>query len=131
MLKVNSWFFFFSSRRRHTRLQGDWSSDVCSSDLSLNTTVTFNGTSVLPFSTTLVPVSATFVSCAPASATSKAKNAMTTTGMRFFTLFPPCVLSKCRRQNSLGYVHSSTDVIRLFQRLNLQLGRSEEHTSEL
>src|SRR5256885_6407577 len=23
----------FSSRRRHTRLQGDWSSDVCSSDL--------------------------------------------------------------------------------------------------
>src|SRR5256885_10537944 len=28
-------FFFFSSRRRHTRLQGDWSSDVCSSDLSV------------------------------------------------------------------------------------------------
>src|SRR3989454_12471202 len=27
--------FFFSSRRRHTRLQGDWSSDVCSSDLTL------------------------------------------------------------------------------------------------
>src|SRR5256885_385759 len=26
---------FFSSRRRHTRLQGDWSSDVCSSDLGL------------------------------------------------------------------------------------------------
>src|ERR1022692_4212323 len=25
--------FFFSSRRRHTRLQGDWNSDVCSSDL--------------------------------------------------------------------------------------------------
>src|SRR3989454_6731181 len=25
----------FSSRRRHTRLQGDWSSDVCSSDLIL------------------------------------------------------------------------------------------------
>src|SRR6266446_5058844 len=25
--------FFFSSRRRHTRVQGDWSSDVCSSDL--------------------------------------------------------------------------------------------------
>src|SRR2546426_6304324 len=28
-----AWVFFFSSRRRHTRLQGDWSSDVCSSDL--------------------------------------------------------------------------------------------------
>src|SRR5574342_749564 len=26
-------FFFFSSRRRHTRSGGDWSSDVCSSDL--------------------------------------------------------------------------------------------------
>src|SRR5438876_1957508 len=25
--------FFFSSRRRHTRWTGDWSSDVCSSDL--------------------------------------------------------------------------------------------------
>src|SRR6266705_4058581 len=28
-------FFFFSSRRRHTRSYGDWSSDVCSSDLLL------------------------------------------------------------------------------------------------
>src|SRR5690625_3048425 len=27
--------FFFSSRRRHTRWPRDWSSDVCSSDLSL------------------------------------------------------------------------------------------------
>src|SRR5262249_58712066 len=26
-------FFFFSSRRRHTRLVSDWSSDMCSSDL--------------------------------------------------------------------------------------------------
>src|SRR5574337_1599011 len=28
--------FFFSSRIRHTRLSGDWSSDVCSSDLVLD-----------------------------------------------------------------------------------------------
>src|SRR5699024_11502861 len=27
--------FFFSSRRRHTRSKRDWSSDVCSSDLSI------------------------------------------------------------------------------------------------
>src|SRR5437763_17080108 len=27
--------FFFSSRRRHTRYIGDWSSDVCSSDLRI------------------------------------------------------------------------------------------------
>src|SRR3989440_11792858 len=29
----SSVFFFFSSRRRHTRSDRDWSSDVCSSDL--------------------------------------------------------------------------------------------------
>src|SRR5438046_10452383 len=28
-----TYVFFFSSRRRHTRLVSDWSSDVCSSDL--------------------------------------------------------------------------------------------------
>src|SRR5699024_11403569 len=35
--------FFFSSRRRHTRSKRDWSSDVCSSDLThmQNTTTTF------------------------------------------------------------------------------------------
>src|SRR3989454_12639716 len=45
MLVTSSWgliadrrvIFFFSSRRRHTRLQGDWSSDVCSSDLNAAT----------------------------------------------------------------------------------------------
>src|SRR6266487_6001104 len=31
-------WFFFSSRRRHTRWTGDWSSDVCSSDLWLEET---------------------------------------------------------------------------------------------
>src|SRR5207253_5039692 len=36
-------FFFFSSRRRHTRWPRDWSSDVCSSDLSgtLNTAAAY------------------------------------------------------------------------------------------
>src|SRR5256885_11812235 len=32
---------FFSSRRRHTRLQGDWSSDVCSSDLYILPVIAF------------------------------------------------------------------------------------------
>src|SRR5206468_10100400 len=32
---VSIFFFFFSSRRRHTISDRDWSSDVCSSDLSL------------------------------------------------------------------------------------------------
>src|SRR5262245_26430582 len=33
-MTYNVIFFFFSSRRRHTRCLSDWSSDVCSSDLS-------------------------------------------------------------------------------------------------
>src|SRR6516164_11359550 len=32
-MEQNIVFFFFSSRRRHTRWNCDWSSDVCSSDL--------------------------------------------------------------------------------------------------
>src|SRR5438046_6882057 len=32
--KAFQFVFFFSSRRRHTRLVSDWSSDVCSSDLT-------------------------------------------------------------------------------------------------
>src|SRR5262249_59978494 len=34
MLRLLLCVFFFSSRRRHTRLVSDWSSDVCSSDLA-------------------------------------------------------------------------------------------------
>src|SRR2546422_5384934 len=33
MMLLDIVFFFFSSRRRHTRCSRDWSSDVCSSDL--------------------------------------------------------------------------------------------------
>src|SRR5215213_9498433 len=36
-------FFFFSSRRRHTRLVSDWSSDVCSSDLDGEEMVAMTG----------------------------------------------------------------------------------------
>src|SRR5206468_6800441 len=32
---IGGFLFFFSSRRRHTRSDRDWSSDVCSSDLCL------------------------------------------------------------------------------------------------
>src|SRR5438270_13674987 len=37
--------FFFSSRRRHTRFDCDWSSDVCSSDLGV---LKFNRVQVVP-----------------------------------------------------------------------------------
>src|SRR5690625_6249859 len=42
-------FFFFSSRRRHTRWPRDWSSDVCSSDL-ISGVENFGGdyTSIVP-----------------------------------------------------------------------------------
>src|SRR5205814_7119848 len=33
MYFIFCFYFFFSSRRRHTRCLSDWSSDVCSSDL--------------------------------------------------------------------------------------------------
>src|SRR2546429_39731 len=36
-------FFFFSSRRRHTRCSRDWSSDVCSSDLGQTSSFTYQG----------------------------------------------------------------------------------------
>src|SRR5256885_861317 len=42
MRGISLWYFFFSSRRRHTRLQGDWSSDVCSSDLTFGVNPTFS-----------------------------------------------------------------------------------------
>src|SRR3712207_7922147 len=37
MVQSVMYFFFFSSRRRHTRYWRDWSSDVCSSDLAGST----------------------------------------------------------------------------------------------
>src|SRR3989454_6576166 len=46
-MSVCVFFFFFSSRRRHTRLQGDWSSDVCSSDLPASVTNAVAPTAIL------------------------------------------------------------------------------------
>src|SRR5256885_16533362 len=45
---LSCFFFFFSSRRRHTRLQGDWSSDVCSSDLITSWVQVMLGQHILP-----------------------------------------------------------------------------------
>src|SRR6267154_2141693 len=40
-MRRDRYFFFFSSRRRHTRWTGDWSSDVCSSDLVFGENIAF------------------------------------------------------------------------------------------
>src|SRR5206468_6274300 len=43
-LRLSVQYFFFSSRRRHTRSDRDWSSDVCSSDLDrLEEKIKFTG----------------------------------------------------------------------------------------
>src|SRR5688500_9060667 len=39
---INLYRFFISSIRRHTKLQGDWSSDVCSSDLNIVSVLDFD-----------------------------------------------------------------------------------------
>src|SRR5207248_3592544 len=54
--------FFFSSRRRHTRSYGDWSSDVCSSDLASGAGLFFQENAPLPAikSTPLTPGRTTY-----------------------------------------------------------------------
>src|SRR5438094_5369494 len=46
---VSLYFFFFSSRRRHTRSYGDWSSDVCSSDLIVHIPLRWRHKRRVPF----------------------------------------------------------------------------------
>src|SRR5256884_4012573 len=48
-------FFFFSSRRRHTRCSRDWSSDVCSSDLFFSKLVPKPLSSKSPFFRAALP----------------------------------------------------------------------------
>src|ERR1035438_4128487 len=57
------YFFFFSSRRLHTRCLSDWSSDVCSSDLinfaSAPQNVTLSNAGTGPLSISSVAISGT------------------------------------------------------------------------
>src|SRR5256886_5999420 len=68
----SSIFFFFSSRRRHTRFDCDWSSDVCSSDLigeGLTTEVWWSPNH--PFKSSLTGASARDLAAAYTNATKK------------------------------------------------------------
>src|SRR5690606_39658057 len=59
-------FFFFSSRRRHTRFSRDWSSDVCSSDLADGVRVTVETCPhYLTFCAEEIPDGATQFKCCP------------------------------------------------------------------
>src|SRR5438046_6912107 len=65
-------FFFFTSRRLHTRLVSDWSSDVCSSDLGQRSIFHWvmvpkqrskNGSRMLPRPASQPPVRVTRLAC--------------------------------------------------------------------
>src|SRR5690348_16020230 len=78
-------FFFFSSRRRHTRWTGDWSSDVCSSDLLL-----------------IGAPSERFTTCAPWSAAQRMPSAT-------FAVVPqPCLLSTFTGMSVAQYARPAT-----------------------
>src|SRR3989454_6871221 len=86
---IQRFFFFFSSRRRHTRLQGDWSSDVCSSDLAATGVVPLSVAlpGLLPSATATAPVN-------PVATFPKASSARTFTAgviWRFATVVPGSV----------------------------------------
>src|SRR2546430_4948386 len=51
VLSLHYILFFFSSRRRHTRFDCDWSSDVCSSDL-----ISVTGNVLRDYNTDLFPI---------------------------------------------------------------------------
>src|SRR3712207_6803950 len=87
-------FFFFSSRRRHTRYWRDWSSDVCSSDLTSS-----RSKDEYPF-----PLYSLFVHTAPIEATS---------------IFAPSTkISLCTKFTQETGLLSST-IIRIFSLLSL------------
>src|SRR5206468_5037961 len=55
LLRESDFVFFFSSRRRHTRSDRDWSSDVCSSDLEC-------GSALMPVRSLIRPARARLLS---------------------------------------------------------------------
>src|SRR5256885_3375575 len=94
--------FFFSSRRRHTRLQGDWSSDVCSSDLCDLLSLQDGGDELLP-------------------------NGLGGLGLDTLHVIPEMLGSQLRRRSRGPNARQG----RAGNPIPHRLFRSEEHTSEL
>ena len=111
--------FFFSSRRRHTRLQGDWSSDVCSSDLPPRAQQKLGAASGLR------------PSAAPTSCTAKAGRCFGAPPL----CSPPLVHSKSwallRGSAPLQPPPHAQQKLGAASGLRPSAARSEEHTSEL
>src|SRR5205814_150219 len=78
--------FFFSSRRRHTRCLSDWSSDVCSSDLTLVGTVTADGAGSWSYTLTAGQALAQGGHTATATAVDAAGNRSAPSGAASFTV---------------------------------------------
>src|SRR3989449_2230763 len=99
-------FFFFSSRRRHTRCSRDWSSDVCSSDLGSD----LDGLAHLPHEAVLVIGDAALLLAARRS-------------------YPHRIDlgEEWKRWTGLPF----EEIGRKIDELKALGGRSEEHTSEL
>src|SRR6185312_7565925 len=106
-------FFFFSSRRRHTRSDRDWSSDVCSSDLVVRIVDRQTG---LPFLCGGLRVGR----CAearrgeplPGAAEQKLDEAAAEIGLRR-GVYLPCRLSRCRLRRRGTIVRLRRDLERI------------------
>src|SRR5262249_59496567 len=83
-------FFFFPSRRRHTILVSDWSSDVCSSDLPL----------IPRWSIPASPATSNSAAIRPTVQNNLSRRARGTPAQSFFS--PPCIsthLTACRTRS--------------------------------
>src|SRR5256885_3936446 len=83
--------FFFSSRRRHTRLQGDWSSDVCSSDLRATVAIGLLQATSLPFIVTATQIGTTLGKISPVTGA-----ALVCAGLLSVLIFPVTALGLLR-----------------------------------
>src|SRR5256885_7889877 len=149
MLPIHSgtaFLFFFTSRRRHTRLQGDWSSDVCSSDLILAGRKRSRFTVALGAGTATGDTEGAVTTTAPVPPLERAALEALLRRFRGPQTQTPPMYSAVKRAGQPLYklaragvtVARAARAIELFELTLLVLGpatleleRSEEHTSEL
>ena len=113
-------FFFFTSRRRHTRLRRDWSSDVCSSDLRMPT----HGLAHF------VAAQAAYHRADPRAAQSHLEKSVAFAGFEGWLAERRLALVVYRMPGD-SLQASTTIKSDIATLLTTQSGRSEEHTSEL
>src|SRR6267143_6237951 len=105
-MKDYIYFFFFSSRRRHTRWNCDWSSDVCSSDLPPST----RSPPGQPKATGGLPRSSKNASAAPSWKRSWRRSEERRVGKEGRSRWPPHHKKKKRRGRGSVWIHESVYV---------------------